>query len=142
MRVVLDTNVLVSAVLIQRGNESRILDAWRHGAFDLVLSPLLLAELGRVLSYPRIRRSRWMSEAEVVGLLEILAEGSILVEGRVGVRASRDATDDMFLAAAIEGHADYIVTRDRDLLALESYQTVKILRPATFLGTLGRRPRR
>jgi predicted nucleic acid-binding protein len=66
MRAVLDTNVVASAVLIRRGNERRILDAWRRGAFDLVISPPLLEELGRVLSSPRIRNARWMTDTEVV----------------------------------------------------------------------------
>ena len=52
MRVVLDTNVVVSAVLIRGANEGRILDVWRGDAFDLVLSPQILEELGRVFAYP------------------------------------------------------------------------------------------
>ena len=75
MRVVLDTNVVVSAVLIRRGNERRILDAWRRGAFDLVISPPLLEELGRVLSYPRIRNARWM-----------LKDGSVSASAEIGAR--------------------------------------------------------
>ena len=141
MRAVLDTNVIVSAVLIRRGNERHILDAWRGGAFDLVLSPPLLEELGRVLSYPRIRDFRWMTDAEVVELLEVLAGASIVVAGRLDVRASRDPTDDMFLAAAIEGEADYLVTGDRDLLTLGSYRRVQIMRPAAFHKTLSRQSR-
>lgn len=141
MRTVLDTNVIVSAVLIRRGNERRILDAWRRGAFDLVLSPPLLEELGRVLSYPRIRDARWMTDAEVLELLEVLAADGIVVEGRLDVRASRDPNDDVFLAAAVEGEADYLVTGDRDLLVLESYRRVKIVRPAAFLKALSRQSR-
>jgi hypothetical protein len=137
MRAVLDTNVIVSAVLIRRGNERRILDAWRGGAFDLVLSPPLLEELGRVLSYPRIRDARWMTDAEVVELLEVLAAGGIVVEGRPDVSASRDPSDDVFLAAAVEGRAEYLVTGDRDLLTLESYRRVSIVRPAAFITVLG-----
>ena len=137
MRVVLDTNVVVSAVLIRRGNERRILDAWRRGAFDLVISPPLLEELGRVLSYPRIRNARWMTDTEVVELLEALAEDSVVVEGRLDVRASRDRGDDLFLATAADGDADYLVSGDRDLLTLGSYRSVMIVRPAAFLALLG-----
>ena len=141
MRVVLDTNVIVSAVLIQRSNERRILDAWRAGAFDLVMSPPLLEELGRVLSYPKIRDARWMSAADVVELLETLAETAVLVEGQLDIRVSRDASDDKFIAAALEGEADYLVSGDRDLLTLASYRSVKIVRPAAFLAVLGRQRR-
>ena len=136
MRVVLDTNVVVSAVLIRRGNERRILDAWRAAAFDLVISRPLLEELGRVLSYPRIREARWMTGSEIVSLLEILATDSVVVEGSLAVRASRDPADDMFLEAAVEGEADYLMSGDRDLLAIETYRNVRIERPAEFLAVL------
>jgi putative PIN family toxin of toxin-antitoxin system len=139
MRAVLDTNVVVSAVLIRVGNERHILDAWRHGAFDLVLSPQLLEELGRVLSYPRIRDTRWMTEAEVVELLQILAEESIFVPGQLMVTASRDPTDDKFIVAALEADADYLVTGDKDLLTLGAYRDVKIVTPGAFRGILGAR---
>jgi len=143
MRAVLDTNVIVSAVLVRRGNERRILDAWRRGAFDLLISPALLEELGRVLSYPRIRDARWMTDAEVLDLLETLAGESIVVEGSLDVRASRDASDDKFLTAAEEGNAEYLVTGDRDLLTIESYRSVKIVRPSVFIARLAHdRPRR
>lgn len=136
MRAVVDTNVIVSAVLIRRGNERRILDAWRGGAFDLVTSPPLLEELGRVLSYPKIRSARWMTDAEIVELLEIVAAESVMVEGGLDIKASRDPNDDMLLAAAIEGHADYVVSGDRDLLTLKAYRSIPIVRPSAFLSVL------
>lgn len=136
MRAVVDTNVIVSAVLIPRGNERRILDIWRQGTFDLVVSPPLLEELGRVFSYPKIRRARWMTDAEIVELLELIAADSVMVEGGLNVKASRDPTDDIFLAAAIESEADYIVSSDSDLLALKAYRSIPILRPAAFLAVV------
>lgn len=144
MRAVLDTNVVVSAVLVRRGNERRLVEAWRRGAFDLVTSPPLLEELGRVLMYPKIRDARWMSGAEVAELLEALATESVVVEGTLDVQASRDPSDDVVLAAALEGEADYLVTGDRDLLILAAHRSVKILRPADFLSVLRRQrgPRR
>ncbi|MBM4440275.1 MAG: putative toxin-antitoxin system toxin component, PIN family [Candidatus Rokubacteria bacterium] len=141
MRAVLDTNVIVSAVLIRRGNERRLLDLWREGAFDLIASPPLLEELGRVFSYSRIRRARWMTDDEIVELLELIATESLVVEGASGVKASRDPGDDMVLAAAIGGEADYIVSGDRDLLILRTYRAIPILRPAAFLAVLTRAQR-
>ena len=139
MRAVVDTNVIASAVLIRRGNERRILDAWRYGAFDLVTSPPLLDELGRVLSYPRIRNARWMTDREVAELLEVIAAESVVVAGSLDVNASRDPNDNMFLAAAVEGGADYVVSGDRDLLTLKAYRSVQIVRSAAFLAVLSRR---
>ena len=141
MRAVLDTNVIVSAVLVSGGNERRILDAWRLGAFDLVVSPALLEELARVLAYPKIRSARWITDAEVEELVETLAEGSIVVAGTGRERASRDPGDDMVITAAFEGRADWLVTGDRNLLVLESYRRIRIVRPAEFVRILARQSR-
>ena len=81
MRVVLDTNVIISATLIRGGNEDRIMRLWRQGAFELVLSPLILEEMARALSYERLQRLRWMTEGEVTTLLQALVGESILVPG-------------------------------------------------------------
>ena len=142
MRVVLDTNVLISATLIRGGNEDRILRAWRHGAFELVLSPPILQELGRVLFYPRIRQARWMTDEDAIALLQLIAEESVVVPGRLTVTASRDPEDDKFLAAAIEAGAEYVVTGDNDLLDLGTYRRIGVMRPAAFLGLLRGRERR
>ncbi len=142
MRVVLDTNVIISATLARGGNEDRILRAWRRGRFDLVLSPPILEEIGRALFYEKLERRRWMSEEEVAALLQALAQASDLVSGRMAVKASRDPEDDKFLAAAIEGDAEYVVTGDRDLLVLGRYRDVRIVTPAVFLRILRRGGRR
>jgi putative PIN family toxin of toxin-antitoxin system len=139
MRVVLDTNVIISATLIRNGNENRILRAWQRSAFDLVLSPAILEEMGRALFYERISERRWMTDEEVAELLESFAAASVLAPGRAKVRASRDPEDDKFLAAAIEARARYVVTGDRDLLALKRFRSVVIVTPAAFLTVLGRR---
>jgi putative PIN family toxin of toxin-antitoxin system len=142
MRAVLDTNVIVSAALIRGGKEERILRAWLRGAFELVVSPEILEEIGRVLSYEKIRKLRWMTEDEVVVLLETLAEESILVAGVDTERASRDPEDDKFLAAARSGRAHYVVSGDKDLLDLKAYRGVRVVRPAEFFRVLSRRQRR
>ncbi len=136
MRVVLDTNVLISATLIRGGNEDRILRAWRRKAFELVLSPAILEEVARAFSYDRLRRTRWMTEEETLELLQALGEESVLVSGRPAVKVSRDPEDDKFVAAAVEAGAEYVVTGDRDLLDVETHRAVRLIRPATFLEIL------
>lgn len=121
MRVVLDTNVIISATLIRGGNEDQI---------------------GRALFYEKLRKFRWMTEEEIAELLQALAQGSALVSGRVKVKASRDPDDDKFLAAAVEAEAGFVVTGDRDLLDLKSYRGVRIVRPAQFLRIIRRTGRR
>ena len=138
MRVVLDTNVVISATLIRGGNEDQILRAWRRGAFELVLSPPILEELGRALFYEKLRKFRWMTEEEISELLQTLAASSVVVPGRVKVGASRDPDDDKFLAAATEAEARFVVTGDRDLLNLKNYRGVRIVRPLPFLKIIRR----
>ena len=136
MRAVLDTNVVISATLIRGGNEDRILRTWQRGAFELVLSPQILEEMARALFYEGLRKFRWMSEEEVLALLESLTRGSFLVSGKVRVQASRDPEDDKFVAAAVEGRAEYVVSGDNDLLTLKTYKGIRIITPAQFLRIL------
>lgn len=138
MRAVLDTNVIVSATLIRGGNEDRVLRAWLRGAFELVLSPEILEEIGRVLTYAKLRRSRWMTEAEVLLLLETLAQEGVVVPGTPSVKTSRDPEDDKFLAAAVQARARYVVTGDKDLLDLKVHRGVRMVRPAHFLQAIVR----
>ena len=73
MRAILDTNVIISATLIRGGNEDQILRASQRGAFELVLSPQILQEIGRALFYEKLRKFRWMTEEEIADLLQALA---------------------------------------------------------------------
>jgi putative PIN family toxin of toxin-antitoxin system len=136
MRVALDTNVVVSATLIRSGNEDRTLRAWQRGILDLVVSPPILAEIGRALLYDKIQKLQWMSEEEIVSLLEALGQESVLVPGHLTVAVSRDPADDKFLAAARQGQARYVVSGDKDLLAVKAYRGIRIVRPGVFLKIL------
>jgi putative PIN family toxin of toxin-antitoxin system len=136
MKAVLNTNVVISATIIRGGNEDRVLRAWRRGGFDVVLSPAILEEMARALSYERLRRARWMTEAESLALLQALGEECVLVSGRSVVRVSRDPDDDKFLAAALEAEAEYVVTGDKDLLAVGTHRGVRVMSPAAFLRVL------
>ena len=134
MRAVLDTNVIVSATLIRGGNEDKILRAWLRGEFSLVVSRPIIDEYARTLAYERIRKMQWMSDQEVVQLLEGLAEASIVVPGRVRVRgASRDPDDDKFLEAAVALKAEVVISGDKALLRVGEYMGIRVLKPREFL---------
>jgi uncharacterized protein len=90
------------------------------------------------LFYEKLRRFRWMTDAEIGALLLALGAGSFLASGEVTVRVSRDPDDDKFLAAAVDAGARFLVTGDRDLLDLKRYQNIRILRPGRFLAVLRR----
>ena len=136
MRAVLDTNVLISATLVKGGTEDQIVRAWSAGRFDLVLSPEILEEMGRAMLYEKLAKHRWMTREDVASFIRALAQSAVLVSGTVPVVVCRDPDDDKFLAAAVEGKARWVVSGDKDLLAVKRYKTVAVVRPAVFLREL------
>ena len=130
MRVLLDTNVVVSAVLFG-GVPKQCLRRGLAGDFELVTATGLLDELEHVL-LDRFGLPR-EAAAFIRGDLALAAE--VVAPARVEA-ISCDAGDDLVLAAAREGRADYVVTGDRDLLDLGRYGSVAILPPRAFLDRL------
>lgn len=133
MRAVLDTNVLISAVLSRSGAPAQLLELWLGGAFELVTSPKLLEELERVLAYPKIR-SR-VSEEEAEALVSLIAVGSITVADPTefpSVR-SRDPDDDFLISLAAQSRS-ILVSGAPDLLDLADQ--IPVSAPAGFLGSL------
>ncbi|MBI1741600.1 putative toxin-antitoxin system toxin component, PIN family [Candidatus Acetothermia bacterium] len=121
MKIVVDTNVFVSASLVAGSPPARIIDAWQEeGKYQLVVSPAILAELNEVLFYPKIRQiSRWIKE-EVEALLKALERLAIQVPGKLSIKViEADPDDDKFLIAAIEAKADYIISGDSHLKSLK-----------------------
>jgi putative PIN family toxin of toxin-antitoxin system len=132
MRVVIDTNVLLSAL---RGGSTRaILDVMSTRRFALLTSEPLLRELRNVLSRPE-----WINALEPSDcneLLSIIHEAATFVTPTQSITACRDPEDDALLECAIAGRADYLVTGDRDLLTLHPFRGIAIVRPAEFLRLL------
>lgn len=135
MKVVLDTNVLVSGLLYPDSIPGRIVTAWRESRFDLVTSSPQLSEVGRVLAYPKIRKVlRWDDEAIGTFLRQLLLRAELVELGAVSSPEVRDPADPPILATLIKSQADLLVTGDRDLLALgDDYAIVE---PAEFAERL------
>lgn len=134
MRVLLDTNVLISAILFG-GIPNEILRRGLSGEFDLVTGRGLLDELDRIL---RVRFGLPVEAASFARAdLELAAE--LVVPSRVDP-VSRDPGDDIVLAIAREGRVDYVVTGDSDLLSLGRYKSVEIVTPRNFVEMLGEAP--
>ena len=136
MRVVLDTNVLVSAVLAPGSPPAQLLQAWRDGAFQLVVSGDLLVEIRDVLNRPRIaERSGW-SEEDVATLVGALLASAAFVEPTERVSVVSDDDDNRVLEAALTGEADYVVSGDRALLNLGNFEGIEIVTPARLAAIL------
>ncbi|MDD5467986.1 MAG: putative toxin-antitoxin system toxin component, PIN family [Anaerolineales bacterium] len=137
MRVVLDANVLVSALISRQGSPGRILDLWENGAFDLAASAEIIDEVERVIRYPKIQKKYRLSQEEVERLLGLISSLVILVKpGRRIKVIAKDPTDNRYLECAKEGQAAYIVTGDKHLLELKEYEGIVILPPAGFLALI------
>lgn len=130
LRLVLDTNVIVSAVLAPGGKPRRCLER-ALGSDLLVLTDETRAEMLDVLHRPRLQRFVVASERD--GVLARVAARSVRVGPSERITACRDPKDDKFLDAAVAGRVDYLVSGDEDLLVLNPFRGIPILRPAAFL---------
>jgi len=138
MRVVLDTNVLVSGLVAKGGAPHRILDDWLEGRFTLITSLYLLEEFAHVLSYHRIAKRLRLREDEVEALLAALLDRAEVTSGELQLPGvTRDRKDDPVVACAVEGKADYIVSGDQDMLVLEEYEAIQVVTPRQFVEILG-----
>lgn len=137
MRVV-DTNILVRALIRPQGTVGPVLQRLRRGDYTLLYGTSLLEEVVDVLNRPRIRRKYGLTEADirtVVGLLLLRGE-AVATTGWPAITACRDPKDNKFLEVAVAGKADVIVSGDEDLLVLHPFREIPIVGPAQFLEML------
>ena len=133
IRVVLDTNVLVSGVAYGGGIPGSILEAWLSGSLDVILSDYILEEAIRILpKFPALE----MSASELRGLADNFRSRAQMVESDSAIEpALRDPNDQQVLGTLRASGADYLITGDKDLLALaEKYS---IVAPAAFWARHG-----
>lgn len=126
MRLVVDTNVLISALLSTASLPARLVVLWREGRFDLLTSPQQLDELVRVTRYPRIKER--LAPALAGRLINEIRDMATVVERLPVVTASPDPDDNYLLAIATAGSADFLVSGDkRGLLEIERNGGVRIV---------------
>ncbi|RLF70536.1 MAG: putative toxin-antitoxin system toxin component, PIN family [Thermoplasmata archaeon] len=137
VRVVLDTNIIVSATILKRGHSAQILDLWREGEIEVAISPSILKEIEDVLKRPRIVKQQWLKKEEVEALIKRLGQSCVLTPGRLALRVvEEDPADDKFIVCALEAEADYIVSGDIHLRNLGEYRGIKIVPPREFLEAI------
>ena len=135
-RAVLDTNVFVSGLISPLGKPAAILKALRSGLFTLLASPPVNEEIIEVLNRPRIRDRYGLGE-RIFDVSFILWEVAELVVHLPEVQVCSDPDDDKFLATAVGGKTDFLVTGDvGDLLHLREYKGVAIVSPREFISRL------
>jgi hypothetical protein len=131
MRVVLDTNILVSALIAPAGNPAGIYNAWEHGKFTLLTCAEHLDELRATLQKPKVAELIKPHKAgRLVNQIKKLAEE---VGQLPHVRRSPDPGDNFLLALAEAGNADYLVTGDKSgLLVLATHKSTRIITARDF----------
>ena len=130
VRVVLDTNVLISALLF-KGELSRMVRLWQKGRIIPIISKETFDELRAVLEYPKFS----LSPAEIKSLIEheILPFFEVVNVSKHVRGACRDPGDDKFISCAISANAECIVTGDKDLSDLKKHQSVRIIHASNFI---------
>lgn len=133
MRVVLNTNIYISALMSHEGLPFRSLQLWIEKRYDLVTSNWQIEELRRVSQYNRVKP--YVTGSEVGTLVNALRSKALVVEDLPKIDVSPDPDDNPILATAIAGKAQYLVSRDkRDVLDLEAVAGVRILTIREFVG--------
>jgi putative PIN family toxin of toxin-antitoxin system len=131
MRVVIDTNVIISRFLSPFGNPALIVALWEKGVFDLIVSEAMLDEYARVLAYPTVQARHRMSQDEIGQVISDLRGFAIVAEPSETIDiVADDPSDNRFIEAAVAGRCDYLVSGDPHLLSVGEYSGVTILSPA------------
>ena len=137
MIVVLDTSVIISALLSAEGPPAQIIDLWEAGVFDVAISTPLLDELKRALDYPRVKKYQKMTPDEINTLLGRWSTISVYVEPEVALEVVEDDSDDnRVLECAVAAKVNYIISGDKHLLDLGEYRGIEVLPPAGFIVLL------
>jgi putative PIN family toxin of toxin-antitoxin system len=133
VRLVIDTNILISGLLSETSLPAHMIVLWREGKFELLTSAEQLDELMRVTRYPKIRER--LAPALAGRLIGEMRDIATLLPKLPIVTASEDTDDNYLLAMALAGAADFLVTGDkRDLLSLKIFEGTKIVTVRDFLA--------
>ena len=131
MKLVIDTNVYVSALIIPDSTIRNVVDIARNKSNTLLFSHETFGELERVFDRPRLQKR--IDKRNLDDFLVQISATSTFVVPNKRVTICRDPRDNMFLELALAGNADYLITGDEDLLVLEEFQGTKIVAALEFL---------
>jgi len=132
MKIVLDSNVLLSGLAAPNSTPGRIISAWDNHSFDIVTSEFQLAEIARVMAYPKVRKLLQWDEPEIQAFIrQLCLRVEIVNISDIDARVPTDPDDTPILATLIAAKADCLVSGDKDLLALREDYCIET--PAEFV---------
>jgi uncharacterized protein len=134
LRAVVDTNVFLSGLFSQGTLSAQLQDLWVARDFELVTSPAILREVAHVLASPHLQRRFQPREETIRRFFHLVFRKASITKDLYDTdRLTSDPTDNKFLAAALEGRADYVVSRDPHLLNLKHFHTIQIVEVPAFV---------
>lgn len=134
IRVVLDTNLFVSALLKPGSNPDIILRLVKDEKVLLLMSGSICLEISRVLTYPKIRKQLIASDEELKNFVQLLSTVAIITPDTLNLPLlDADPDDTKYLVCAVEGHADFIISGDHHLTDLMMYRGIRIVTPGDFI---------
>jgi putative PIN family toxin of toxin-antitoxin system len=134
LKAVVDTNNFVSGLINKKGPSAQVIELWRRGHFTLFTSSSIIGEVQRVLTYPRLTRKYSLQEDDTEGFIQLLKHEAVVMETLPDVSVIDDDPDDnKFVACALKGRVDYIISGDRHLLSLKNFQNIPIVTAQEFL---------
>ncbi|MDP3765639.1 MAG: putative toxin-antitoxin system toxin component, PIN family [Nanoarchaeota archaeon] len=132
MKVVLDTNILISGIF-WKGSSNKIITNWKEGKFILVTSLEAISEIIKVLKDFKIK----LSDEIIKEWIDLIVRNSIIVEPKEKIAIVKDdQKDSIFIETAVAGNVDYIISQDKHLLKLKEFRRIKIITPEEFLKLL------
>ena len=138
VRAVFDANVFISAVLSPQGTPGQLFAGFltAERSFDLVVSEQILTEVRLAFRYPKVSKRIRPGNDPESWLLDVASLADVVHDTGSSVGACRDPDDDKYIAAALEGRADYVVSGDRDLLDAREHEGIRIVTPREFRRAL------
>lgn len=132
-RIVLDTNIFISAFFWE-GNETELIRKIEQGNANLFVSLDIIEEIENVIERPKfVEAMKKANQTHAKIMNKIVAISHIIIKSEYSVEISRDKKDDKFINCALSANADYIISGDNDLLVLEKYKQIKIIKTVDIL---------
>ena len=136
MRVVVDANIYISALISASGAPALVVNRWLEGDFDVLVSQPIVEEILRVTAYKRLQKYKRLRESRLE-FVALLAEQAIWVEPNETVDVvSDDESDNRYIECAVSGNARYIVSGDPHLLDVGEYRGIRLISPSDFIALM------
>ncbi len=134
LKAVIDTNVMISMAFAKEGVTRKLKNLIADNAFTMVTSKAILKELYEVLHYPHILKRFKPKKSDIDEFIGVIIENALITKGTYSAKGiTEDPRDDMFIACALEGDAQYIVSRDPHLRNIKHFQRIQIVDATTFV---------